>query len=352
MPQLEMRQVGHRHGSHKTLSDVSLSLEKGEIGCLMGPSGSGKSTALSCIAGLEPVAEGTVMLKGRVVSSAGRTVEPEKRRVGMLFQDFALFPHLTVRRNISFGLDRKRPAGEISARVDDMVALFGLEGLEERYPHELSGGQQQRAALARTLAPDPDLLLLDEPFSSLEDDLRERLLSQVRDILLERGTTVLMVTHNQSDALSFSSVAGVINQGVICQWDTTYNLYHNPSCLFVANFVGRGVLIQGRLVGPREVETEIGRIGGERDLVTPLSRVGDSVMVLLRPDYVAIDASNGGGVRVAQRSFRGASILYTLELPSGKTIYSSMPSSVSLEVGDKVGVRADFRNIVLFPGVA
>ncbi len=352
MVQLEMRQVGHRYGSHKTLSDVTLSLERGEIGCLMGPSGSGKSTVLSCIAGLEPISEGLLRLKGRVVSASGRTVEPEKRRVGMLFQDFTLFPHLTVRRNISFGLARRRPAAEIAARVADMVGLFGLEGLEDRYPHELSGGQQQRAALARTLAPDPDLLLLDEPFSSLDDDLRERLLTQVRDILNDRGATALMVTHNQSDALSFASVAGVINQGVICQWDTTYNLYHNPSCLFVANFVGRGVLIQGRLVGRREVETEIGRIEGGRELVGPLNRVGDAVMVLLRPDYVEVDPSNGGGARVTQRSFRGANTLYTLELPSGKTIYSSMPSSVNLEIGARVGVRANFRNVVLFPGVA
>ena len=350
---LEMDCVGHRYGLSMSLSDITFSLEQGMIGCLMGPSGSGKSTVLSCIAGLEPVAEGNVRLKGKVASSGKTTMAPEKRRIGMLFQEFALFPHLTVEYNIAFGLGRAGGNGDRKRIVREMVELFDLERLRDRYPHELSGGQQQRSALARALAPNPDLLLLDEPFSSLEEDLRERLLAQVRDILKQRGITALMVTHNQSDALSFADVAGVINEGVICQWDTVYNLYYKPSCLFVANFVGRGVLLRGKLVGANEVETELGRIRGESGLQTPLTKVGDAVMVLVRPDYVVLEPSGGKlRARITHRSFRGANIFYTLSLPSGEKVYSNMPSSVSLETGSDVGIRTEFRNIVLFPGVA
>jgi len=350
-PLLEMAGVGHRYGRSASLSDISFSLGKGTIGCLMGPSGSGKSTALSCIAGLEPVSEGSVRINGKVASERGSTLAPERRSVGMLFQDFALFPHLTVEQNIAFGLGRAGGAGE--GRVREMVALLDLEGLGGRYPHELSGGQQQRSALARALAPDPDLLLLDEPFSSLEEDLRERLLAQVRDILKERGTTALMVTHNQSDALSFADVAGVINEGVICQWDSVFNLYYRPSCLFVANFVGKGVLLRGELLSETEVRTGLGCARNGRGLVTPLTKPGDAVMVLVRPDYVVIDPDGGElTARIVHRSFRGANILYTLKLPGGEQVYSSMPSSVSIEVGSEVGLTARFRDIVLFPGVA
>ncbi len=353
MTQLEMSQVGHRYGSSKSLNDVTFSLEAGEIGCLMGPSGSGKSTVLSCIAGLEPIEEGAVRLKGKTVSASGKTLEPEKRRVGMLFQDFALFPHLSIRRNIAFGLDRRQPAPEIKRRISAMVELLDLHGLESRFPHELSGGQQQRCALARALAPNPDLLLLDEPFSALEDDLRERLLTQVKDVLKKQGTTALMVTHNQADALSFADVAGVINEGTICQWDSVYNLYHKPSCLFVANFVGRGVLLKGRIVDSTSVDTELGCISSKHKLTTLLTREGDTVMVLVRPDYVTIVPEESSvRAHVKQRSFRGANIFYTLLLPSGETVYSNMPSSVSLNIGDQVDIKVEFKNIVLFPGIA
>ncbi|MBB5214246.1 ABC transporter ATP-binding protein [Parapusillimonas granuli] len=225
--------------------DLSLGLEKGAIGCLLGASGCGKTTVLRAIAGFEPLRAGRILLGGAVLSEPGRQVAPEHRHVGMMFQDYALFPHLSVEKNIAFGL-RKRPKAWREQRVKELLALTGLEGSAQRYPHELSGGQQQRVALARALAPEPELLLLDEPFSNLDVDTRERLAFEVRDILKKTGHTAILVTHNQAEAFAIADKIGVMQAGTIVQWDTPYGLHHHPVNDYVADFIKREALMAQR----------------------------------------------------------------------------------------------------------
>jgi len=232
-------------GPRPVVQDLSLTLPAGHIGCLLGESGCGKTTILRAIAGFEPVRAGHIALDGTVISSPSVQVAPELRRVGMMFQDYALFPHLTAAQNVAFGL-RKLGKAERAARVREMLDMVGLSASADSYPHEISGGQQQRVALARALAPSPDLLLLDEPFSNLDVDTRERLAFEVRDILKSTGHTAILVTHNQAEAFAIADRIGVMSDGKIVQWDTPYNLHHHPADGFVRDFVRREALTAQR----------------------------------------------------------------------------------------------------------
>jgi iron(III) transport system ATP-binding protein len=240
---LNLRNLACGYGDQRIVQNLNLHLNAGDIGCLLGSSGCGKTTTLRAIAGFEPVHEGEIQLAGEVISRAGFTLAPEKRRIGMVFQDYALFPHLTVAQNIAFGI-AKHPRQ--AAVIEEMLELVKLGGLGGRYPHELSGGQQQRVALARALAPEPQLLLLDEPFSNLDVELRRRLSHEVRDILKSRGTSAILVTHDQEEAFAVSDQVGVFKEGRLEQWDTPYNLYHEPQTPFVASFIGQGTSSVGR----------------------------------------------------------------------------------------------------------
>ncbi len=237
-------------GLREVVHGFSLSLDRGHIGSLLGASGCGKSTVLRAIAGFEPVRQGQIALDKVVISSPSHHLAPEARRVGMMFQDYALFPHLNVAQNVGFGLRRQEKARR-NARVAEMLDMVGLAHAGDSYPHELSGGQQQRVALARALAPAPELLLLDEPFSNLDVDTREHLAFEVRDILRSSGHTAILVTHNQAEAFAIADRIGVMSAGRILQWDSPYNLHHHPSDLFVAEFIRREVLTQQRAAAQR-----------------------------------------------------------------------------------------------------
>ncbi|NYT36803.1 ABC transporter ATP-binding protein [Allopusillimonas soli] len=232
-------------GLQPAVSGLTLGIDKGCIACLLGASGCGKTSVLRAIAGFEPLRSGSITLEGAVLSSVGQGVPPEQRRVGMMFQDYALFPHLTVEGNIAFGL-RRWDKTKRRGRVSDLLALIGLDGMAQRYPHELSGGQQQRVALARALAPEPELLLLDEPFSNLDIDTREHLAFELRDILKTTGHTAILVTHNQAEAFAIADRIGVMRDGGIVQWDTPYALHHHPIDDFVAGFIRREALMAQR----------------------------------------------------------------------------------------------------------
>ncbi|KCB43034.1 ABC transporter ATP-binding protein [Bordetella hinzii] len=232
-------------GLKRVVEDLSLALPAGQIGCLLGESGCGKTTVLRAIAGFEPLRAGRILLDGRVLSSPTGQVVPEKRHVGMMFQDYALFPHLTVAQNVAFGL-RRLPRPQQQARVQEMLELVGLSHAAQSYPHEISGGQQQRVALARALAPSPELLLLDEPFSNLDVDTRERLAFEVREILKATGHTAILVTHNQAEAFAIADRIGIMQKGRIAQWDTPYNLRHAPASDFVRDYIRREALQEQR----------------------------------------------------------------------------------------------------------
>jgi iron(III) transport system ATP-binding protein len=345
---VDVRQLEQSYGANRVLRGLRFALAPGGIGCLLGPSGCGKTTVLRCIAGFEPVQAGAIALAGREVSAPGLLVPPEQRRVGMVFQDYALFPHLTVRGNVGFGFGR-RPSPVQLERVAAMLTLVGLAGAGDAFPHELSGGQQQRVALARALAPEPDLLLLDEPFSNLDVDLRERLSLEVREIIKRTGTTAILVTHDQHEAFALADEIGVMREGRIEQWDTAYNLYHKPETRFVADFVGQGVFLRGVVAGPARVVTEL----GELDTDAPLLAPDDSALdVLIRPDDIVHDDASPWRAEVVAKAFRGADFMYTLVLPSGTRMLSLVPSHHDHAIGERIGIRLAIDHIVAFPAAA
>jgi iron(III) transport system ATP-binding protein len=341
---LQLNNVRHAYGEQVVIHDLSLALQKGTIGCLLGPSGCGKTTALRCIAGFERVSAGEIVLNGVCVSSANFFVPPEQRRIGMVFQDYALFPHLDVAANIGFGLHRLTRA-ECARRVDELLHVVQLTNVSKKYPHELSGGQQQRVALARALAPKPELLLLDEPFSNLDVSLRERLSMEVREILKDQGITAILVTHDQAEAFAIADVIGVMQQGEIQQWDTAFNLYHRPVNRFVANFVGQGVFLPGTVINAQQVAIELGILNGE---IPQHCDNGCKVDVLVRPDDIVHDDTSPLQATVIHKAFRGAEILYTLRLSDGAKVLALVPSHHNHVIGEKIGIKLEADHIVAF----
>ncbi|MDN5752168.1 MAG: ABC transporter ATP-binding protein [Nitrosospira sp.] len=348
---LEVKNIRHAYGEQVVVNNLSLTLKKGEIGCLLGPSGCGKTTVLRCIAGFEPISAGEILLNGEAVSHSGFCLPPEQRHIGMVFQDYALFPHLTVVANVGFGLHRMQKR-ERASRVAELLQTVGLADAAAKYPHELSGGQQQRVALARALAPRPDLLLLDEPFSNLDVSLREHLSLEVRDILKNQNATAILVTHDQDEAFAMADEIGVMHRGEIQQWDSAYNLYHRPANRFVANFVGRGVFLPGKILDSRHVEIELGTLAGELPHRCapdcPLCRAGNPVDVLIRPDDIVHDDDSPLRAAVVHKAFRGADILYTLRLPGGGAALSLVPSHHNHAIGEEIGIRLDAAHVVAF----
>ena len=343
-PLIEVKNIDCQYRGAPVIKNLSLHVNKGSLVCLLGPSGCGKTTALRAIAGFEPVYNGHIYIAGKTVSRPGLTVAPEKRQLGMVFQDYALFPHMTVVDNVCFGL-RKFSREEQKTIANEALTLVGMEDYGRRYPHELSGGQQQRIALARALAPKPDAILMDEPFSNLDVEMRKRLSSDVRDILKSLGITGIMVTHDQDEAFALGDHVGVMKDGRILQWDTPFNLYHEPNNKFVADFIGQGVFIDGVMTTPNQINTEFGLVNADRAYNWPEN---SEVEILLRPDDVVYDPEGPLQGEVTQKAFRGAEILYTLKLDTGSKILSLFPSHEDFTIGDRVGIRMDLQHVVAF----
>ena len=337
--QLDVRYAGQ---AQPAVQNVSLGLRAGQIGVLIGPSGCGKTTLLRAVAGLEPVSGGTIHLGQKLVGSPQHSLPPEERRIGMVFQDYALFPHLNVGRNVAFGIHALGRAAQ-SARVAEVLRLVGLEGSEARFPHELSGGQQQRVALARALAPRPQLMLLDEPFSNLDVDLRERLAHELRDILKAAHTTALFVTHDQLEAFAIGDQIGVMEHGQLHQWADAATLYHQPATRFVADFIGHGAFVPAvPAQGAQgwQLNTPLGAIATDAAL--------PACDVLLRAHDVVVDAASPYRATLLRKSFRGSQYLYTLQLADQRQIYARASSDLQHAVGESVGLRAQPACLVHF----
>jgi iron(III) transport system ATP-binding protein len=350
---LEHVAVRYPRGGRAAVERVSLGLREGEIGALIGPSGCGKTSLLRAVAGLERCAEGRITIGGEALSdaAAGAHLAPERRRIGMVFQDYALFPHLSVADNVGFGV-AALPRSARQQRVLQMLELVGLAHAAKRAPHQLSGGQQQRVALARALAPGPRLLLLDEPFSSLDVDLRERLAQEVRVILKESRTTALLVTHDQLEAFAIGDTIGVMHQGQLEQWDDAYTLYHRPATRFVARFIGHGVFAPARIVanghGPR-VHTPLGELDDVAGCPLPEAFPGGECEVLLRADDIVHDDASPVRALIERKAFRGSEFLLTLRLQSGQQVMAHVPSHHDHQVGEWIGIRAEVDHVVTFP---
>ncbi len=354
---LSLESVTVRYGrgvqTRAAVDGVSMGLQQGDIGVLIGPSGCGKTSLLRAVAGLEGCAAGRISIGGQTLSDAAAHthVSAEQRQIGMVFQDYALFPHLSVADNVAFGV-AGLPRHERAQRVSQMLEIVGLAHAAQRAPHQLSGGQQQRVALARALAPRPRLLLLDEPFSSLDVDLRERLAQEVREILKTSGTTALLVTHDQLEAFAVGDVIGVMHKGRLEQWDDAYSLYHRPASRFVAQFIGHGVFAPAQIVacahGPC-VHTPVGELDDIAGCPLPGSYPGGECDVLLRADDIVHDDNSPVRALIERKAFRGSEFLLTLQLQGGQRVMAHVPSHHDHQVGEWIGIRAQVDHVVTFP---
>ncbi|TKB71898.1 MAG: ABC transporter ATP-binding protein [Nitrospira sp.] len=339
---LELRRVSCAYETGRpAVQEISFAAKEGEILCLLGPSGCGKTTILRAIAGFEPVRSGQLFLSGQLVSSPDMMTPTENRHVGMVFQEYALFPHLRVQDNIAFGLHHL-DRNERATRVQEMLRLTGLEGFERRYPHELSGGQQQRVALARALVQNPVVLLLDEPFSNLDPDMAGRMRQELHDLLRRTKTTTVLVTHDHDEAFAMADRIAVLNQGRLEQCDTPEMMYHMPATPFVADFVGQADFIPGT-VSQGMVHTELGEFPDTIDCAD-----GTNLVVMIRPDDIHLVPTEGARSRVLSRQFHGSENLYTVSLPSGQIVHSSQGSTSVYQAGTTVELRVMATHTVLF----
>lgn len=342
--QLSLDSVSVGYDGKAIAQDVSLTLGNGQIGCLLGPSGCGKSTLLRAIAGFEPVMQGSIIMEQRTLSSTKKMVVPEKREVGMVFQDLALFPHLTIADNIAFGL-LNMSASQKSERIHELLALVGLSDMAERYPHSLSGGQQQRIALARAMAPKPKLLLLDEPFSGLDASMREVLVPEVREMLLKEEMSALLVTHDQMEAFAIADQVSVMQAGRIHQSDTPYTIYHQPQTRFVADFIGQGEFLKATVINDHAVDSPLGILTSPRPHGFTLHQ---SIEVLVRPDDVLHDDDSDILAKIVTKQFRGSHFLYQVALPSKQLLYCFASSHHNHALGESIGIKLDLDHLVMF----
>ena len=346
---VELASVRKAFGDFVAVKGVDLTIENGSFVTLLGPSGCGKTTILRMVAGLETPTDGEIRVKGRRVNET----PIHRRNLGLVFQNYALFPHKTIYDNVAFGLkyrnvDRER----IRERVTRALEIVRLPGVEKRLPSQLSGGQQQRIALARALAPRPRLLLLDEPFSSLDVDLRERLAHDLRGILKSAGSTALFVTHDQMEAFALGDLIGVMNAGVLEQWADAYTLYHRPATRFVARFIGHGVFAPAHIVagapGPL-VRTAVGVLDDATECPLPDAFPDGECDILLRADDIVHDDASPVKACIERKAFRGSEFLYTLRLDSGERVLAHVPSHHDHAVGEWIGIRAEVDHVVTFP---
>ena len=338
-PQLDIDGLVLGYAGQAVVQDLALRLERGQLACLLGASGCGKTTVLRAIAGFEAPRAGSIRIAGREVASATQQSPPERRGVGMVFQDHALFPHLTVRDNIGFGL-RRLDRETRAARIEACVETLELQGLLERYPHELSGGQQQRVALARALAPQPALLLLDEPFANLDAQLRLELAARLKADLRRLSCTALLVTHDQAEAFAFADALGVMQAGRLLQWGSPYALYHEPASVAVASFIGESRWLDAECRDPGWLETSLGRLPG--------AFVRGAYRLLVRPDDLRLDPA-GVPAQLLSRAFRGADVQLGLRLSDGAELLMNLPSHQDEALGEQVSISAQFKHVVAFP---
>jgi iron(III) transport system ATP-binding protein len=321
---------------------LSFTAAPGEVLALLGPSGCGKTTTLRLIAGFEAPDAGVIEIRGERVAGPGGVLPPEGRGVGVVFQDYALFPHLTVEANVAFGLAHLARVPR-TFRVRAVLELVGLDGFQSRFPHELSGGQQQRVALARALAPAPALILLDEPFSNLDADLRAAMREEIGKILRASGTTAVFVTHDQQEAFALADRVGVLNAGRLEQVAPPYELYHQPGTRFVAEFVGAADFLRS-MVTEDGIVSELGTLARPADLAP-----GQAVDIMIRPDDIDFIPHPEGEVVVVGRQFHGDEHLYRLRLTSGARVHAVQPSTTLYPIGTRVRVVANLLHVVAFP---
>ena len=340
---LEIENISLNLDSDRILDNLCLSVNEEEILSIIGPSASGKTSLLRVIAGFENITTGKIKLNGQVVDDTSIVIEPQKRNVGIIFQDLALFPHLSCAENITFGISRI-PTEEQIQRLRRLEEVLSITGISKKFPHEISGGQQQRVAIARALAPKPEILLLDEPFSALDEELKEKLLADVKILLKEEKITTIVITHNIKEAFQLSDKIAFLNDKKIIQIDSPYNIYHKPMTREIANFCGIGSFINGKIVDANYVLTDLGRHFGE----TAPYEIGTNVDIMIRPDDVIHDDNSTKSAQVVGKIFHGSDFLYKLKLSNGENIFCYTPSHHDHAVNEVIGIKSEMDHLILF----
>ncbi|EGR2794805.1 ABC transporter ATP-binding protein [Vibrio navarrensis] len=338
---LSIRNLTCQYDQQTILESLSLHVEPGQIVCLLGASGCGKTTLLKAIAGLLPLSAGEMCLNGVTIDNGQHWLPPELRNIGMIFQDYALFPHLTVADNVGFGL-KGLSQQEKQHRVAEMLDLVHLSAFAQRYPHQLSGGQQQRVAIARSLAYKPDLLLLDEPFSNIDTQVRHELIGEIRKLFKAQGVTAIFVTHSREEAFAFADKMAVMNHGVIEQYGTASELYYQPSSKFVADFLGGGSYLPATRLSESEFETQLGVVEAQAQQPIELNARCE---LLLRPQHIQISAAEKSSIHILEQQFMGDHCRYVIESNGSQLLASS---SQALSVGQSVSVKVDTQGILAF----
>ncbi|NVC64428.1 ABC transporter ATP-binding protein [Vibrio sp. 05-20-BW147] len=338
---LSIKNLTCQYDAQTVLESLSLEVEQGQIVCLLGASGCGKTTLLKAIAGLLPLSAGEMSLNCMMIDNGEHWVPPEQRNIGMIFQDYALFPHLTVAENVAFGL-RGISTDARQSKVKEMLELVHLSPFADRYPHQLSGGQQQRVAIARSLAYKPDLLLLDEPFSNIDTQVRHELIAEIRKIFKQQGVTAIFVTHSREEAFAFADKMAVMNHGVIEQYGTASELYYKPSSKFVADFLGGGSYLPAKRLSESEFETHLGVVEAtaQQSIL-----INDQCELLLRPQHIQISAAEESSIRIMEQQFMGDHCRYVIEANGNKLLASS---AEALNIGQMVSVKVDTQGILAF----
>ncbi len=340
---LEIENISLNIDGNQIIDNLNLNIYEQEIISIIGPSASGKSSLLRIIAGFENINSGRVKINGVTVDDRSKVVEPQNRKVGIIFQDLALFPHLNCENNILFGIEKHTPT-EKSKRLERLSTLLDISGILKSFPHEISGGQQQRVAIARALAPKPEILLLDEPFSALDEKLKETLMSDVKKLLKEEKITTIVITHNIKEAFEISDKIAFLDNKKIIQYDTAYNLYHKPLTEDIAVFCGIGSFIQGNVIDTNHVQTELGQFFGDASKFS----IGSVVKVMIRPDDIIHDDNSTQSAKVIEKSFHGSDFLYKLELSDGERVYCYTPSHHNHSLNEVIGIKPVIDHLIIF----
>ena len=337
--------LGNNKNESKVLTNINFDLEESEIGCILGPSGCGKSSLLRAIAGFENINSGSILKDGVCISNSLENTSVQDRKMGMVFQDYALFPNMDVKTNIAFGL-KNNTKKEKENRVNYLLDMVGLKQYKDKYPHELSGGEQQRIALIRALAPSPDILLLDEPFSNIDADIKEDLVSDVRDLLKELSITSVIVTHDQNEAFNIADKVAIMNNGKVEQIGNAYDIYHKPVNKFVADFIGLGVFVPITRNKNGQLETPLGMI--EKDKLSGNHIESKDLEMLLRPDDIIHNDQSDIMAVVIEKQFRGAEFLYKLLYNDRYPLLCFAPSHHDHKIGEAIGIELEIEHYVIF----
>lgn len=340
---LQLKQVDCSYGSKIINKDINIDLAQNEIGCLLGQSGCGKSTLLRAIAGFMPLSKGSIHLNSKLLSNANFSLAPEKRKIGMVFQDYALFSHLSVEENILFGVEKLEKAKK-KETLNTLLDLINMQSERKKYPHQISGGQQQRVALARALAPKPQIILMDEPFSNLDAHLRSQLVIEVRTMLKELGIAGLLVTHDQKEAFAMADKIGILHDCNLAQWDTPENIYLKPKDSFVASFIGGGIFIDAT-ANSNGIESELGFIN-HKHKYNPNTKL----KLLLRPLDINVEQATNGkaNAKVLNQRFAGLNRVYKVKLNSGKEFKAILDAKQNFSSNTPLNISLNPRDLIVF----